>query len=168
VKLEYRSLQTDTLNEQTFFRQEIAALAAGRQSKMWNYILTFVHEQGLEYTGYATDAFLSDIASQVPGLRRTRWRRDREDAFLSKRVAVSLHSAYAKDLSSTPTFLIGLTRGEIDKSAISIDRASMKTKVEASLRREIASLDAESAGDNPALRSSELSERKEVKELRGE
>jgi protein-disulfide isomerase len=67
VKLEYRSLQTDTGNPRTFIRQEVAALAAGRQDKMWNFLLTFLHEQGQEFTEYATEEFLGEMAAQSRG-----------------------------------------------------------------------------------------------------
>jgi protein-disulfide isomerase len=167
VRLEYRSLQTDTLNERTFFRQEVAALAAGGQDKMWNFILTFVHEQEPEYTGYATEDFLTDIASQVPGLDRPQWRHDREDALLSKPVAFSVHSAHARGLRHTPSFLLGVTSGKVDKSAPSGETASLEREVHTLLAQDRKALSEESPLDNPALRS-ELEERKEVRELREE
>lgn len=165
VKLEYRPLETDTLNEHTFFRQEVAALAAGKQDRMWHFILTFVHEQELEYTGYATDAFLTDIASQVPGLTWAQWRRDREDALLSKRVARSVYSAHARGYQSTPTLLVGLSAAAVNSTAFRGQLASKRKEVEASLAQVVASLGEEAARDNPALHSSELSERNEVKEF---
>ncbi len=165
VRLEYRSLQTDTLNERTFFRQEVAALAAGGQDKMWNFILTFVHEQEPEYTGYATEAFLTDIASQVPGLDRPRWRHDREDALLSKPVAFSVHSAHARGLRYTPSFLLGVTSGKIKKAVPPRELAPLRREVETSLAQDKQALSEESPLDNPAFRS-ELEERKEVRELR--
>jgi protein-disulfide isomerase len=162
VKLEYRSLETDTLNEQTFFKQEVAALAAGRQDKMWNFILTFVHEQEPEYTGYATDAFLADIASQVPGMKRAQWRHDREDPQLTEHVALGIHSAHARGFHSTPSFLLGLTSGKVDKPVFSADLASLRKEVDTSLSLDIGSLNEETSGDTPTL---ELAERKEVREL---
>jgi len=106
VKLEYRSLKTDTSDERTFFRQEVAALAAGRQKKMWDFVLTFVHEQDDERVNFATDEFLADIASQVPGLERARWRVDSEERLFEKQVAYELHAGQQKGLRSTPSFLV--------------------------------------------------------------
>jgi len=60
VKLDYRSLKTDTVSERDFFEQEVAALAAGRQGQLWDYALTFVLEQGPRGTEYATERFLND------------------------------------------------------------------------------------------------------------
>lgn len=165
VKLEYRSLQTDTLNERTFFRQEVAALAAGRQDKMWNFILTFVHEQQPEYTGYATDAFLTDIASQVPGMKLAQWRHEREDALLSKRVALDVYSAHANGFRSTPSFLLDFTSGKVDKPIFAKAATSIRKEVETSLADDIQSLEEEVSGDNPTLRRADLEKRKEVREL---
>jgi Thioredoxin len=167
VRLDYRSLETDTLNEHTFFNQEVAALAAGRQNRMWNFILTFVHEQGLEYSGYATDSFLVDIATQVPGLKLAQWHLDREDALLSKHVALGVQSAHARDFRHTPSLLVGLTSGKVDRPASSSDVGTVKKQVEASLAQDVASLRKESTKDNPALRSANLAERKEIKEFFG-
>jgi hypothetical protein len=38
VRLEYRSLKTDTLNPTVFVAQQTAALAAGAQGRMWNFL----------------------------------------------------------------------------------------------------------------------------------
>lgn len=111
VTLEYRSLETDTGDEHMFFQQEVAALAAGRQNKMWNFILTFFHEQREASTDYATDEFLTHIASQAPGLKPVQWRHDREDALLSKHVALDVQSAHARGFRFTPSFVIDSKSG---------------------------------------------------------
>lgn len=151
VKLEYRSLETDTSKERTFFEQEIAALAAGRQDRMWNFLLTFVHEQQLANTGYVTEEFLAGIASQVPGLKRAQWRQDRDDALLSRRVALGVHSAHQKGFSYTPSFLLGITRGELDRGIGRSDKASLRREVEESLREDIVNLREGASRDIPSL-----------------
>jgi len=112
IKIDYRSLQTDTVNEGTFFRQETAALAAGRQDRLWNFVATFVRQQGRLRSAYATDEFIAGIASQLPGLERTQWRRDWGDALLSTQVALGIHRAHLEDMYATPAFLIGRTGGD--------------------------------------------------------
>lgn len=151
VKLIYRSLQTDTYNEEAFYRQEIAALAAGQQDKMWNFVLTFIHQQGEKFTEYATDDFLADIASQVPGLARAQWHREREDASLSKRVARDLHAANKMGMSSTPSFLVGASGGGGNGDVHQAGSASLRKEVEASLEKHIKSLDEEAFKDNPTV-----------------
>jgi len=151
MRLEYRSLQTDTINEDTFFEQEAAALAAGRQDRMWNFILTFLFEQGPEDTGYATDAFFTEIAGQVRGLERTKWRHDRRDALLLRRVALGVHSAHSMGMDSTPSFVISVAPGRTHQDFEGMDVQSVKEEVELSLRKVIASLGKEASGDIPTL-----------------
>jgi hypothetical protein len=142
VKLEYRSLKTDTANEPTFFNQEEAARAAGRQNRMWNFALTFVRQQGQPRTEYATDAFLVHIASEVPELNMTRWNRDRKDVSLFKPIALGVHAAHVRGLRSTPSFVItGPT-----------DTAAMQGEIEASLEKDLQILGTESSGDVPILK----------------
>lgn len=150
VKLEYRSLRTDTSDERAFYQQEIAALAAGRQDRMWNYVLTFVHEQGEAQSNYATDEFLVDIASQVPGLSRKRWQHDRDEASLSKQVARVLRSANTRELRSTPSFLLRFR--EKDGGSPLLNGANSATEgVEASLKATVTALREEDFGDVPTV-----------------
>jgi protein-disulfide isomerase len=142
VKLEYRSLKTDTVNERTFFDQEEAALAAGRQNRLWNFALTFVRQQGERYIEYATDAFLAHIASQVPDLNMRRWNRDRGDISLFKPVALSIHSGHSQGLRYTPSFVM----------AGPADMATVQDEIKASLEQDLQVLRTESSGDVPILK----------------
>jgi thioredoxin family protein len=152
VKLEYRSLETDTYNEETFFQQEAAALAASRQNKMWNYALTFIHEQGKKGANYATDAFLTDVAVQVPGLDKAHWQRDRRDSLLPRQVAREVYMAHSRELKFTPSFLIGFG-GPSKRTTASFGAKSVKKEVESSLSATINALVKEVSGDTPTLGS---------------
>lgn len=140
MKIKYRSLKTDTINDQTFFDQEEAALAAGDQNRMWNFALTFVRQQGEHFTDYATDTFLSRIASQVPELSMERWNQDRKGPPLFRTVALGIHSAHAQGMRYTPSF------------AISGTRSSTRDDVEFSLETTIQALRREDFEDSPILR----------------
>lgn len=142
VKLEYRSLQTDTANERTFFNQEEAARAAGRQNRMWNFALTFVRQQGQQFTEYANDVFLAHIASQVPDLNMRRWNSDRKDISLSKPIALSVHAAHVRGLRSTPSFV----------RTGSADTAAIQDEIKTSLQKDLRILSTESSGDVPILK----------------
>jgi protein-disulfide isomerase len=144
VKLEYRSLKTDTVDEDIFFSQEEAARAAGRQNRMWNFALTFVRQQGQHFTEYANDAFLAHIASQVPELSMGQWNRDRKDISLFKPIALSVHSAHAQGLRYTPSFV----------AAGNVDTASVQEELIASLEKDIQALSTEASGDVPILKIS--------------
>jgi protein-disulfide isomerase len=143
VGLEYRPLKTDTIDEHFFFRQEEATLAAGEQNRLWNFALTFVHQQGAHFTDYATDAFLVHMASQVPELEMPRWNRDRKDISLFKPIALSVYAAHRRGLASTPSFLISGPA-----------TSSVKDELESSLERAIGALSLETSGDVPILRAS--------------
>ena len=86
VKIEYRSLETATREPEVFKTQQIAALAAGKQNKMWHYLELFYHEQGEEDTGYVTESYLQGLAQQVPGLNLTKWTSDRNNPALANQV----------------------------------------------------------------------------------
>lgn len=115
VKIQYRSLETDTLWPNVFVDQQSAALAAGEQNKLWDFVETFYHEQGLEYTRYVTGDFLDGIASQVPGLSLTQWARDRTSRRLYEQVVNDNNTARALKMHVTPSFLLGRTGGRTIK-----------------------------------------------------
>ncbi len=115
VKIEYRSLETATREPEVFKTQQIAALAAGKQKKMWNFIETFYHEQGEEDSGYVTESYLQNLAQQVPGLSLTTWTNDRSDPAFANQVATDSQAANNAGFTGTPSFLIGKTGGTAKK-----------------------------------------------------
>jgi protein-disulfide isomerase len=115
LKIEYRSLDTATREPEVFKAQQLAALAAGKQDRMWNFIETFYHEQGEEGSGYATESYIQGIASQVPGLNLARWTSDRGDATLASQLLSEGQAASAANLNGTPAFLIGRSGGTTSK-----------------------------------------------------
>jgi protein-disulfide isomerase len=115
VKVEYRSLETATREPEVFKSQQVAALAAGKQNKMWNFIETFYHEQGEEDSGYVTEKYLQGIASQVPGLNLSQWTTDRGDPKLAEQVNTDAQAANNAGFNGTPSFLIGRSGGAMKK-----------------------------------------------------
>ena len=123
LKVEYRSFSTATGNaerggsepEGIFDKQQLAALAAGKQSKAWDYIELFYHEQGEEDSGYVTESYLQGLAQQVPGLNLTKWTTDRGDQQLAAQLAVDTQEANNNGFTGTPSFLIGKTGGQMTK-----------------------------------------------------
>ncbi len=152
VRIGYRSLETDTGDESTFFQQDVAALAAGRQNKMWDFVLTFLRQQGEVQTDYADEEFIAGIASQVPGMKPSQWHRDRADASLSKQVAAGLYSARMHQFNSTPSFFVSYGNRRGDRPADAVDWASMKREVESTLQRNVDALQAETEEDFPTLK----------------
>ena len=114
IKIQYRSFMTaSSPYPDVFVRQQAAALAAGVQDRLWNFIETFYHEQGQEHTRYVTEAYLNSIAGQIPGLDLSEWESDRENSQLPKQVIEDDHTARAIRFPGAPVFLIGRTGGKL-------------------------------------------------------
>ncbi len=107
LKIEYRSLETATRNPETFRTQQIAALAAGKQQRMWYYVELFYHEQGEENSEYVTERYLQELAEQVPGLSLTSWSAARNDSAYTTQITSDAQTAQQVGFTGTPSFLIG-------------------------------------------------------------
>lgn len=88
-----------------------AALAAGRQDKMWEYADLLYRNQGIENTGYMTESYVRDVAAAVPGLDVDRFTRDLGSQTIQRELARSQAAAQARGVNGTPTVLVG-RRGE--------------------------------------------------------
>ncbi|HEY1832857.1 MAG TPA: thioredoxin domain-containing protein [Solirubrobacteraceae bacterium] len=115
LRLEYRSLETATREPEVFRDQQVAALAAGKQNKMWDYVELFYHEQGEEDSGYVTEEYLHNLAAQVSGLNVGTWNTDRQEGGLANQVQEDAQLANQQGFTGTPSFLIGHTGGAMQK-----------------------------------------------------
>ncbi len=113
LKIEYRSFKTNTLGSETFLKQQAAALAAGVQNKLWNYVYTFYFEQGREYSSYVTETFLDDIAQQVPALDLKQWHVDRVNGPRIEQVVEEDQQGRVHGIHVTPAYRIGRTGGTL-------------------------------------------------------
>lgn len=114
VKIQYRAFMTaSSPYPSAFVSQQTAALAAGEQDRLWNFIETFYYEQGREHTRYVTEAYLNGLAAQVPGLGLTEWEGDHENSQLARQVIEDNHAARAIGFPDAPLFLIGRTGGKL-------------------------------------------------------
>ncbi len=111
LRIESRALQAATRDPDVFVAQQVAALAAGKQDKMWHFIETFYAEQGEENSGYVTETYLEGLARQIPHLDVPRWVTDREDLELVKQIANDAEAAANAGLTGTPSFLLGASGG---------------------------------------------------------
>jgi protein-disulfide isomerase len=135
LKIEYRSLETATREPEIFSDQQLAALAAGKQGRLWNFVEIFYLEQQEEGTSYVTERFILGIAQQVPGLDLYRWGSDRSDPALSARLAVDAQTANNDGLNGTPAFLVGRsgrTMSKLEPSSFA-DPGSFNEAIEASM-----------------------------------
>jgi protein-disulfide isomerase len=111
VRIEYRARTAETIWPRIYTRQQVAALAAGRQQRLWQYLTFFYLYQGPEYTKYADERFLTAMAREVGGLDLAAWRADRDDPELALRVDEDRRTASARGIGATPAFLVGPTGG---------------------------------------------------------
>jgi hypothetical protein len=112
LRIEYLDEQSETIWPYTARVQQFAVLAAGGQGKLWQYLETFYHYQGPEYTRYADNRFFRGVAEEVGGLDRRAWTRERRTGGWLHTAAVrDLRVADAYGIKTTPAFLIGPTGG---------------------------------------------------------
>lgn len=113
LKIEYLSLETATREAETFRMQQAAALAAGRQDRMWYFTELFYREQGAEGSGYVSEAYLRGLARRVPGLNLSAWIAARGDPALVEELSREKRIANRWGFIGTPSFLIGRTEGRL-------------------------------------------------------
>jgi len=114
LQIVFRSTESDTMGAGGWFEfreQQTAALAAGKQGKLWSFIDVFYRDQGPEFTGYADEEFLRRIA-EVAGLDMDRWKEARQpNEDWVPQIEADEAMARTQKLNSTPSFLIGPTGG---------------------------------------------------------
>jgi len=113
LRIVFRSTNSDTPKRAEFREQQIAALAAGRQDRMWNYVVLFYRKQGPKFTRYADERFLEEIAG-LAGVSPGRWARDRESPGWAGKIKADEALAEATYMETTPSFLIGPTGGKFE------------------------------------------------------
>ncbi len=132
VKLIYKSLCTATCSgpQPTIFpTQQAAALAAGKQNKMWNYVLLFYHLQGDETTSYVNDSFLNGLATKIPGLNFSQWSSDRGSSALTAQVTADQNAAGAAGYQSTPTILVQGPKGQAQPIVGAADYSQLQSAI---------------------------------------
>ena len=113
VKVVYRAFETATPDPSTFQTQHVAALAAGKQKHFWDFTELFYHQQGQEQTSYVTDAYLSGLAGQVPGLNVSAWKSARNDPTLAAQVTSEGVAGKAANVQGTPTLIFKGPKGTV-------------------------------------------------------
>jgi protein-disulfide isomerase len=83
------------------------ALAAGAQNKLWQFAELWYQNQQDENTAYATDSYIRQVASGVPGLDVNRAMRERSSPPVSGALDKASSMYHAAGFSGTPSFLLG-------------------------------------------------------------
>jgi protein-disulfide isomerase len=137
LKIEYRNLETATREPETFRTQQIAALAAGKQQKAWDFIELFYHQQGQEDTGYVTESYLQGLAKQVPGMNLAKWSADRANGEFTNTITTDAQAANNAGFTGTPSFLVGKTGQQMKRLEYSslTDPASFESAINELLKK---------------------------------
>jgi len=136
LRIEYVSLETATREPEVFKTQQVAALAAGKQNRAWDFIELFYHEQGEEGSGYVNEKYLQGLASQVPGLNLATWTTARSNPALANEVTADAQAANQAGFTGTPSFELGKTGGTLQKleAGTFTEAAPYETAIEKQLK----------------------------------
>ena len=133
VKVVYNAFCTATCNgpdPNEFPLQQVAALAAGKQNKFWQFAELFYHEQGDETNAYVTETYLQGLAKQVNGLNLTQWQTDRNDPNLTNQVSSQENTGKQIGVSGTPTLFF---KGP--KAQTAIQNAATYAQLQAAIKQ---------------------------------
>ena len=112
-----------------------AALAAGRQGKLFQFAQLLYVNQGDENTGWLDDAMVKSAASSIPGLDVTKLLADRSSsAVRDDEHAIDAESS-ADAVHSTPTILVGRTgsKPKVVNLTSPTDAASVERAIDTAL-----------------------------------
>jgi protein-disulfide isomerase len=89
-----------------------AALAAGVQNRLWQFLQLFYLNQGGENSGYVTDSFLTGIAkgAGVPDINK--WNTDRNDSKWDATIQQGSSQADSFGFTGTPSILVQGPNGQ--------------------------------------------------------
>jgi protein-disulfide isomerase len=91
-----------------------AAAAAGAQNKLWDFADLFYQNQGTENSGYVTDKFIENIATNI-GADPAKLKADQSAPFVEQQLGEAQDQAQQFGINSTPSFLIQIGNGKPQK-----------------------------------------------------
>lgn len=114
-------------------RGRAAALAAGRQGRLFDLVELLYDNQGAENAGWLSEAMVERAAASIPGLDVPALLAARKDVAAEERAVEA--QAKADAVSSTPTVLVGRTGGRLREVALAspTDAAAVGAAIRAAL-----------------------------------
>ncbi len=101
------------------------ALAAAQQGKFWNFAELFYHNQQDENTTYVTNAFLTNIGKNVPGLNVSQALSDMNSSSISQALSSASTQFTQNGFSGTPSFQLsknGSTPTTLKVATLTLDQ----------------------------------------------
>jgi protein-disulfide isomerase len=102
-------------------RGRLAALAAARQNKFFDFMDVLYFNQGAENTGWLDDNMITSIAASVPGLNVPAVLSQRKSSAVQNAASRYDAEAQADAVSGTPTLLIGRTGKKLHQVSATLD-----------------------------------------------
>ena len=114
-----------------------AAIAAGEQNRLFEYIQLLYFNQGAENSGWLTDELAGAAAASIPGLDVRRLLNDRSSAAVKAQDRALDQQASAANVRATPTIDVGKTGSALHRVALPVptDPQPVVAAIEAALRR---------------------------------
>ena len=130
VRMEFRNLSFIGDDSVTAGR---SASASGEQSKLWNFVDVFYHNQGEENSGYVTQQFLDKIYNAA-GVNAAQATAFAQTPAALRPLATANAMADTEGVSSTPTILIAKRGGSLQKlNAGPTDVNAFKSAIDSAL-----------------------------------
>jgi protein-disulfide isomerase len=112
-----------------------AALAAGKQNKLFNFQQLLYDNQGTENTGWLNDSMIKSAAASIPGLDTQQLLADQGSSAVADQKKKIDAQAKADSVNSTPTILVGPTGSKLKVVTLTspTDVKSVETAINAAL-----------------------------------
>lgn len=113
-----------------------AALAAGRQDRLWNVVDGLYRHQGAENAGWVSEELLGAIAEGIRGLDGERMLAERPLAWVDREIEHAADEARRVGVPGTPAFEVGPTGGPLELVELSsLSPEGIRPAIEATLAR---------------------------------
>ncbi|MEN3311283.1 MAG: hypothetical protein V7645_612 [Actinomycetota bacterium] len=132
VKIEARPIAFIGTDSQ---RGRLAAIAAGKQNKLFNFAQILYVNQGVENTGWLNEQMVASAAASIPGLDVTRLLADSTSNNVKGQASSYDQLATKDSVQATPTILVGKSGGSLQPVVLTspTDSQSVASAINAAL-----------------------------------
>ena len=118
-------------------RGRLAAIAAAKQDRMFDFMELLYANQQTENTGWLSDDLVTRAAASIPGLNVPRLLAERTSSSVASAATAFDHSAQAAAVHKTPTVFVGKSGAGLKQVALRspTDKASVVAAIQAAANR---------------------------------
>ena len=133
LRIEFRGMAFIGEDSETALR---AALAAGEQDRLWNFVDLLYLNQGAENGGWVSDDLLAAIGRSVPGLDGGLVEQRMGSSEVTNALQAHGDAAAAAGITGTPSFELGRTGGSLERLEVgSLDADEFRAAIDELLGR---------------------------------